>query len=53
MLKSLAKALTPGGDMDYIESQNVIIVRDTAQVHAQINDMLTSSTSSPRRSSWT
>ncbi len=41
VLKALAKALTPGGDMDYIESQNVIIVRDTAQVHAQITDMLT------------
>ncbi len=41
VLKALAKALTPGGDMDYIEGRNVIIVRDTAQVHAQITDILT------------
>ena len=39
---SLKKALSPGGDLDYIPPpQNVIIVRDTAQVHAQIQDMLT------------
>jgi type II secretory pathway component GspD/PulD (secretin) len=38
---SLKKALSPGGDLDYIPPpQNVIIVRDTAQVHAAIQDML-------------
>ncbi len=38
---SLKKALSPGGDLDYVPPpQNVIIVRDTAQVHAAIQDML-------------
>jgi type II secretory pathway component GspD/PulD (secretin) len=38
---SLKKALSPGGDLDYVPPpQNVIIVRDTAQVHATIKDML-------------
>ncbi len=40
VLKALQKALSPGGQMDYIETQNVIIVRDTAQVHNQIADVL-------------
>ena len=40
VVRALSKALSPGGDLDYIVSQNVIIVRDTAQVHRQIHDML-------------
>jgi type IV pilus assembly protein PilQ len=40
VLQALGKALSPGGDLDYIEDQNVIIVRDTAQVHAAIQDMI-------------
>jgi type II secretory pathway component HofQ len=40
VLKALQKALSAGGQMDYIESQNVIIVRDTAQVQSAIQDML-------------
>ena len=40
VLKALQKALSKGGELDYIEAQNVIIVRDTAQVHEQITDML-------------
>ncbi len=40
VIAALKKALSPGGDLDYIEEQNVIIVRDTAQVHAQIREML-------------
>ncbi|MCC6406538.1 MAG: hypothetical protein IT453_05200 [Planctomycetes bacterium] len=40
VLKALQKALSTGGQMDYIESQNVIIVRDTAQVHNQIETIV-------------
>jgi len=40
VLRALQKALTPGGDMDYIERQNVIIVRDTQQVHEEIKAIL-------------
>jgi type II secretory pathway component GspD/PulD (secretin) len=40
VLKALQKALSKGGDLDYIESQNVIIIRDTDQIHDQISDML-------------
>ena len=40
VLQALGKALTKNGDLDYIETQNVIIVRDTAQVHEQIRDMI-------------
>lgn len=40
VLKALQKALSAGGELDYIESQNVIIVRDTAQIHDQIRDMI-------------
>jgi type II secretory pathway component GspD/PulD (secretin) len=36
VLEALKKALSPGGELDFIESQNVIIVRDTDQVHEQI-----------------
>ena len=40
VIGALKKALSPGGDLDYILEQNVIIVRDTAQVHASIAEML-------------
>jgi type IV pilus assembly protein PilQ len=40
VIAALSKALSPGGELDYIASNNVIIVRDTAQVHQQIKDML-------------
>ncbi|MCE9593345.1 MAG: hypothetical protein K8S98_04055 [Planctomycetes bacterium] len=40
VLKALQKALSASGQMDYIESQNVIIVRDTAQVHNQIESII-------------
>ncbi len=40
VIGALKKALSPGGDLDYILEQNVIIVRDTAQVHASIKEML-------------
>ena len=40
MIVALRKALSPGGDMDYIVNQNVIIIRDTAQVHAAVADIL-------------
>lgn len=39
-LQALRKALSPGGEMDYILNQNVIIVRDTVAVHESIRDML-------------
>jgi type IV pilus assembly protein PilQ len=39
-LRSLEKALSNGGQMDYIERQNVLIVRDTQQVHEEITAIL-------------
>ena len=41
VLKALEKALSPGGELDYIETSNVVIARDTPQVHRAIQDMLT------------
>ena len=40
VLQALRKALSQGGEMDYIEAQNVIIVRDTAKVHGEVSAML-------------
>ncbi len=40
VLQSLEKALSAQGKLDYVDITNVIIVRDTAQVHATIKDML-------------
>jgi type IV pilus assembly protein PilQ len=41
VLAALKKASSPGGDMEYMPPpHNILIVRDTAQVHAQIQDML-------------
>ena len=39
-LMAMKKALSPGGDIDYIEHQNVFIVRDTVEVHESIREML-------------
>ncbi|MSR61768.1 MAG: hypothetical protein EXS08_04905 [Planctomycetes bacterium] len=41
VLAALIKAKSPGGDMEYMPPpQNILIVRDTAQVHSEIKDML-------------
>lgn len=41
VLAALMKASSPGGDMEYMPPpHNILIVRDTAQVHAEIKDML-------------
>lgn len=40
-LMALKKALSTKGDLDYIETANVVIVRDTQQVHDAIRNMLT------------
>jgi len=39
-LLAISKALSKTGQLDYIEGQNVIIVKDTSQVHDSIKDML-------------
>jgi type IV pilus assembly protein PilQ len=41
VLAALTKASSPGGEMEYMPPpHNILIVRDTAQVHAEIRDML-------------
>jgi len=40
IIPALRKALSKGGELDYIPKQNGIIVRDTAQVHASIAEMI-------------
>ena len=40
VLQALRKALSAGGELDYIQTQNVIVVRDTVAVHEAIRDML-------------
>jgi type II secretory pathway component GspD/PulD (secretin) len=41
VLAALTKASSPGGQMEYMPPpHNILIVRDTAQVHAEIKDML-------------
>jgi type IV pilus assembly protein PilQ len=40
VLQALEKALSAQGKLDYVDISNVVIVRDTAQVHAAIKDML-------------
>lgn len=40
VLAAMRKALSNGGELDYIESQNVIIVRDTSQVQESIQEIL-------------
>jgi type II secretory pathway component GspD/PulD (secretin) len=42
VLQALSKALTPSlGVLDYVDSQNAIVVRDTTQVHDAIKELLT------------
>jgi len=36
VIQALRRALSPGGELDYVGDQNVLIVRDTSQVHDQI-----------------
>jgi type IV pilus assembly protein PilQ len=40
VLQALAKALSAAGQLDYIDVQNVIVIRDTSQVHDAIKEML-------------
>ncbi len=41
VLAALVKAKSPGGEMEYMPPpHNILIVRDTAQVHAEIQDIL-------------
>jgi type II secretory pathway component GspD/PulD (secretin) len=40
VLRALGKALSQAGQMDYIERQNIIIVRDTQQVHEMIEEIV-------------
>ncbi len=40
MLGALAKALNPGGDLDYVSDKNMVIVRDTAKVHEEIASLV-------------
>jgi type IV pilus assembly protein PilQ len=40
IIPALRSALSPGGDLQYIDKQNVVIVKDTTQVHAEIKDMI-------------
>jgi len=39
-LRAFEKALSGSGELDYIDSQNVIIVRDTVQVHEALLEMI-------------
>jgi len=40
VLEALRKALSSQGELDFIETQNVIIVRDTVQVHETIQEIV-------------
>jgi type II secretory pathway component HofQ len=40
VIEALRKALSPGGELDYVVTQNVVIVRDTAQVHVSIKNVI-------------
>ncbi|HIG10649.1 MAG: hypothetical protein ABGY71_14950 [bacterium] len=40
VLTALTKALSTVGQLDYIERQNVIIVRDTQQAHSEVREIL-------------
>lgn len=40
VLQALQKALSNAGQLDYVETQNVVIVRDTQQVHEEIRGIL-------------
>lgn len=40
VLEAFRKALSSGGDLDYVEALNVVVVRDTAQVHDELKQMI-------------
>ncbi len=40
-LMAIKKALSNKGDLDYIDSANVVIIRDTQQVHESVRSILT------------
>ena len=40
VLEALRKALSDSGELDFIESQNVIIIRDTSQVQETIQEII-------------
>jgi len=47
VLRALTKALSTAGDLDYIEDQNVVIVRDTQQAHDQIASIISTLDTEP------
>ena len=40
VLTALSKALSPSGELDFIVEQNVIIIRDTTQVHEAVQEII-------------
>jgi type IV pilus assembly protein PilQ len=40
VLNALSKALSTGGKIDYIDTANVVIIHDTAQVHDSVKNIL-------------
>ncbi len=40
VLQALTKALSSAGQIEYMDTQNVVIIRDTAQVHEAVRDLL-------------
>lgn len=40
VMEALRRALSPNGQLHYVQDRNVLIVRDTDQVHAYINDVV-------------
>ncbi len=40
VLSALRKALSPSGDLDFIVEQNVLIIRDTIQVHEAVQEII-------------
>ncbi len=40
VIGALRRALSAGGQLNYVAEKNIMIVRDTAQVHAEIADLL-------------
>jgi type IV pilus assembly protein PilQ len=40
VLQALSKALSPAGELDYVDLQNMIIVRDTTEVHKAVEKLL-------------
>lgn len=40
IIEALRRALSEGGELNYVRENNTLIVRDTAQVHEQLKDMI-------------